>query len=856
MGGKNKKANPSYNYFGTVAGLICRGPIDRISAIIVDGKVVWEGNDARPASPVSPPTALNSQFDDFTTRLDAKWFAKQGSSIIGHLRVYWGTDDQVADPGLSGHPAYKGWAYLVGWKFLFGREKTTAPNIEVVCTRKPVASTDLVASIDNTLEDGQANPVAILAELLTSPIGAGLLPAQLDGASWQAAAAYCRTVPTLTYCSPLLANTSDLRSVCAGLLAMFDGALAWTPSGTLAVRLLKPGVDPGGLTVLDAPIFTVVPRLSSGSWGDIATKVVCRHVDRARKYKETDASAANLVAARMRSGEQATRTVDLPHVTRPEQALRWATELIRRSQQPGVTVDVSCRAERVVGLTPGSKVLVDVDPEPGGSGLAQLAVIEDRKDKGNVATLRLVCDPLTSATPYAPTYESTDPEASPVDPIAHALLVALGPAQGGPAVAVLATRPQSDVVGYEAFFVWDTDGDGSLGDETPADLGRGIGFSCRLDLVSGISDSATTADLHLTDPTGPDTYLADLAPNSTLGAEADELVIVLANVDGGTGRVVVTDGQPEIEVLSVIGRTPAVPDDTHTYQVLRARLGWPARAWTTSCQAWLLPADNLLGWTHPAMSELLRTGAVGTMRLAAVTASEEAETLTERTFQFPASADLAPRVTWVSPSGSQGVTDGSGNISLSITILDWDGDLTSFEIYALLANGDSWHIEPSMLMSPSRTFSWSKTVKFAAQGVHKVVVKAKDKRGIETTTERTVVYVTGGTLVPPTFTPVGADNLKPGITSVTIAGSSPATKMQYSLVPVGVGAPAGAGTEVATLSQALSVQVPKRVWARTGDGSGNWSAWVSADYTSATAGGGGGTADDWWVEQYNRFRRL
>lgn len=840
MGGKSGKANPSYNYFGNIAGGICRGPIDEISAIIIDGKTVWEGTDARPASYVAPPTALNSVYDDFSARLDAKWFVKGKAGREGHLRVYWGTDDQGADPALVDHPHYKGLAYVVCWKFLFGREKTPAPNIEVVCTRKPVADTALVAAVDNTLEDGQANPVAVMAELLTSPAGAGLAVSMLDGTSWQAAAAYCRTIPTLAYCSPLLVDAGDLRGACAGLLAMFDGALAWTAAGKLAVRLLKPGVDPGGLPVLDAPLFVELPKISSGSWGDIATQVVCRHVDRARKFKQTSTTAANLVAARLRSGEQSTRAIELAHVTRPEQANRWAVELVRRSQQPPVTVEVSCRPERVVGIAPGSKVLIDVDPEPGGAGMAQLAVVEERREKAKSTALRLICDPLTTATPYSPTFEQADPEAAPVEEIEHALLVPLGPAQGGPAVAVLATRPQADAIGYDVFFLWDTDADASLADEAPAELGRGVGFCCRLDLVSNIAEDAATADFHLTDAsTAFDAYLSDLAPNSALGAGADELVIVVANVDGGTGRIVITDGVPEVEVLSVIGRTPAGPSDTHTYQILRARLAWPARAWTTSCQAWLLPAANLIGWAHPDMAELLRTGAVGTLRLAAVTASDEAETLTERTFAFPGSYDIAPRVTWVSPSGSQGVTDGSGNISLSITLFDWDGDLTAYRVHADLANGDRWEIVPWMPVGPTRQDAWNRTVNFPV-GVHKVVATAKDKRGIETTSERSVVRVTGGTLVPPTFTPPGADNLRAGITNVTLTGASPATKLQYSVVPVGVAAPAGAGTEELALTKLLAVQVPKRVWARTGDGVGNWSTWVSADYTSATSGGGTG----------------
>lgn len=844
MGKGTSSAGQSYNYFGVIAGLICRGPIDQVLAVIIDGKAVWEGTHTRPASYVAPDAAhpLNSAYTDLSTLMDAKWFPKLGNVRSGSLRVYWGTDLQTVPGPLTGHSDLKGWAYVMCDHILFGREKTTAPNIEVIVVRKPAAPTALVAAEDNTIEDGQVNPVAVLAELLTGDHGVGMAESRFDGPSWQEAATYARLDPGLRYCSALLGQAGDLRRACGELLALIDGVFAWTATGTLALRLTKPGVNPGGLPTLDAAILTGPPEIASGAWGDVPTAVVCRFHDRERKYKQADHKVDNLVAATMRDGETDTLAVDLPHVTRQNQAARWATEMVRRSHQPRVEITVRARPERVAGVGVGSKVLVDVDPEPGGSGIAQLAVVAERRDpSGKAVMLKLVADPISTGELYAPTYEVETPELVPVDPILHALVVPLPTTLGwGPAIAILATRPQKNAVGYDVEFVWDTDGDASIADETPIRLGRGGAFACRLTLTAALDAAGTSPEFALTDAGGGiDTYLADLLPESGLGAADNRTLIVLAEVDGD-GRVAIEDGEPVLEFLSVATRTPVEGEaDTHTYEVLRARLGLPARAWATSCEAWILPGSGLRAWTHPDMAALLRSGAVGTIRLGTVTAESSAETLLERSWVFPASYDLAPRVAWVQPAGSLGITDAEGDYEISFNLSDWDGDLVGFEVLLELDGGQLEVLEPRVPLKPTRGLPspWTRIHRFPV-GSHAVIVQAEDKLGNRTTSERSILRPSSGTIPPPVFTPAGADDLPLSPVTVQITGASPATKLEYSIAPIGVVAPAGAGTPYAGLTTSVTINPPRRLWARAGDALGNWSAWVSADYSSVSSGGG------------------
>ncbi len=253
MGGDGKGGNgaKSYNYYGTLIAAVCFGPVDVLYAVIADGKTIYEN-----------PTGLAKSGDitDLTGSIDAKYFAD-----AGYLKFQWGTATQTADAAVAAtHTDYKRVALLIAKNVLFGLEKSTAPNLEVICARKPVADTTICAAIHNVLDAGQVNPVAVLAEMFTSLHGLGWDVSRLDATSWAAAASYCYTNRATVFCSPLFTGHGDFRSAVAQLLQMFDGALAWTTTGTLALKLLKWGNDPGGLTTLDATHFAGKPQLKLG----------------------------------------------------------------------------------------------------------------------------------------------------------------------------------------------------------------------------------------------------------------------------------------------------------------------------------------------------------------------------------------------------------------------------------------------------------------------------------------------------------------------------------------------------------------------------------------------------------------
>jgi hypothetical protein len=167
---KDVNGGKSYNYFGTIAGAVCAGPVDALIAVIVDGKELWPGGKIWYAGAtitagqiwkfnhisfvaLSDHTASTANQPGNATYWTEYTFPRGSNpydditiSGRGVMRLYWGTQGQTVDPKLQStgnnyseeHPDYKGVCYIEPIDFLFGQETSTAPNIEIVVRRAPV----------------------------------------------------------------------------------------------------------------------------------------------------------------------------------------------------------------------------------------------------------------------------------------------------------------------------------------------------------------------------------------------------------------------------------------------------------------------------------------------------------------------------------------------------------------------------------------------------------------------------------------------------------------------------------------------------------------------------------------------
>lgn len=810
-----------YDYYGTISAAVCNGPVDVLYAVLADGKAIWEDE-----------AGLERGTEDAVnlfSAMDPKWFYGSGG-----FWFHWGTSGGAA--WATGQPGYYGVAGIYTTLFWFGTGKTTAPNLEVICARKPVCDTSLCAASDNVLLDGQANPVAILGELFTSIHGLAQPIAKLDATSWAAAAAYARTNYSKTFCSPLLTDHSDARAAIASLLRMFDGALYWTASGTLGLVLLKPGINPGGLTTLDAAAWTDKPRMRAGGWGQVPTGFILRYTDRDRKWKTADEKLDNLLALHVR-GEDDRANVDLPHVTRRGQVLTLAAELVRRHQHPVSTMDIAIRREMASGLTPGQKLLVDVEPEPGGDSLAQLATVKERRDPGNgPVSLSLECDPIATSSAYTPTFTPDEAQEADVASIEYALIVPLSVAATGlqPSIAVLAARPQDDCTGFELSFGTSTDF---------ALLGRQEGFALRMTLEAAVAEDDTVLQLTLTDGAdGRDAYLAGRTAGDAITAQADHLLAILANVTDGVIDVD-GDGNPDLESVSIVSRS-AVDTDTHDYTVLRARKSFSARAWTTAAQVWIIPGANFVPWLHEQMLSILNSGDTGHIRLSSFTAytADASSPLPEFDFVFPSAYDALPAISWTTPAASPYDLATTGELTPEATITDADGNLVRIELYSVNAasGAQTKHADIPLGGSASVTLAdiftlagVSGTIDLGTQDTEDqyftLTLRATDAAGYIVSSSLALVLPgsSGSGVGAIEYDPVPISFVTSIVVTLTATGSG-ATQIHYALGAWGSGEPSGYST-VSDTVKVIQLYDATRVWARASDGS-NHSPWQSGDY--------------------------
>ena len=803
-----------YDYFGTLFAAVCLGPVDYLYAVIADGKTIYENTGG---------LARSGNYTAITGSIDSKYFTNGG-----YARFIWGTDAQTASTiaAANGHPGYRRVAGLELVNFLFGRERSTAPNIEIICARLPVCDTGLCASIHNVFDDGQVNPVAVLAEMFTSIYGLGWDASRLDATTWAEAASYCYTNRTTCFCSPLFTNYGDIRSAAAQLLSVFDAALAWTTTGTLALKLLKWGTDPGGLTTLDANHFTDRPALRAGGWAEVPTAVVCRYVDRDRKYKEADEKLDNLVALQARA-EDDRRTVEFPGVTRRDQVVALAGQAIRRQLHPPVGADLVVRRGHAA-FYPGDKLKVDVDPEPGGSGVEHLAVVTERRDDGyGPIKLSVKFDPIAGSAPYTPTFTPATPQAAECDGIDTALILPVAPSS----IAIVARRPQADAIGFRVYF--DTDSGGTF-----AELGKQAGFAVRCSLDASVSMDDTVFRLTLTDgPDDWDAYLAGRTAGTEVEAARDVLLLVIANVTAGVIDVD-ADGLPELEFCSVVSRA-AVDSDTHDYTVLRARRGLNERDWTTGAEVWLIPGESLVSWTHEYMGTLLRAGGTGYVELSAFTGYVEDEaTLNQFPVEFPSAFLIPPQIAWTTPGSTPYTLATTGLLTPDADLADADGNLVRLELFSVDSGGVvTVHLNAVIPPTTATTLAdcftaagVSGTIDLGTQTVadqyFTLTLRATDSSGSVIESSRTLVLPgsSGAGLRGVTYTP---DNgISPVQLTLTVGGT--ATKIHYAVRPLGSAAPAGYIT-VNSTSVIFRIAGDYRIWSRPSDGVNN-GGWEFRDY--------------------------
>lgn len=387
--GWDKASGGVYDYYGSVVGAVCAGPVTHLMGVIVDGKLVWPGYvvwtegqyygagaivsyGGRIFQCVSGHTAtkqnapLSSYWQVFTV-----WLGDKSNPYVitvpgyGMLFLYRGTDDQQAHyfgvMGQFGHPPYRGICVVELVHWYLGRMRQAAPNLQLVLRRWP-SQTILTGSLSWEDKRGQMNPLAALAEILTNPrTGAGLPTSVIDTTSWTATATELYNRAASCYLSPKLESGTTVKSFTAELLRYFDGWLRVNNEGKIvAGRFPHAESLPAQLPTVTYNDLVDEPTIEGKSFETTANEVVVKFADSARGWNEAAVKAVDRANWAV-TGSPRLKTVEAPWINWADQASEYASELLKSECWPTMSGSIRARQSKLSAIQPGSLFVLNND---------------------------------------------------------------------------------------------------------------------------------------------------------------------------------------------------------------------------------------------------------------------------------------------------------------------------------------------------------------------------------------------------------------------------------------------------------------------------------------------------------------
>lgn len=318
------------NYRADLVAAFCRGPVDAITHLWVDGQLAWTGD------------AIREEADSVDLRIAERCA----------VTLFWGAPGQTAQADLAalGHPAYVGQCYLWMPQFLVGPDPAKIPLIEVALKRQPSVPW-LAGAASNLHED--SNLAIVLAALLTEPeFGAGMGESLFDQVQWLAAAT--RLAAEDTAASPVVDRELAFGELIDALCVCLDGFLHWTADGKLQLILRREA--PADLSALPALTrdHLVTFRLDRPGANPDRTVVTC--VERDRGWTPDAGQWFDDSALPGR-----TQALALPWVTRRSVAARLA----RRNGRPqAISGRLRVLRSAAPGIAVGDWLTIDVGEGP------------------------------------------------------------------------------------------------------------------------------------------------------------------------------------------------------------------------------------------------------------------------------------------------------------------------------------------------------------------------------------------------------------------------------------------------------------------------------------------------------------
>lgn len=607
-GGKSGGSNMVNEYHGTIAGALGEGPAWSLEWIIMGGRTVWSGGLMKP---------------------EGADFSNIDLAGVGSARFHWGTETQMPDPDLNAYaeePAFRGWVYIVLIDCAFGaNSETNAPTIEVGWRRLP---NQLIVSGSPAANDGAAtaNPVAVGAEILTSPSWGGLPADRINAESFQAVAEelQAESVPDTnrvqTSIAPLWNEQTELKAALADIYSVAKVWLRIGVDGRIEAGRWKRDVNTAGVTHLTAHDVDS-ERSQTDRSDDLPNSFAVEFRDASKHHKANVVTVDNTAAIRRPGGTLRRQTAKRSLLIWQDQAVAHGADLLRESSVPKTTLTLAVRRSKAVNpdgtaIRPGDYFTYNVE-EQGSAADTRLFRCVRRQFEPAGLLITLVGEMETvgavQAVPFDPGV-TVVPQATP--PINWARVLAIAPlvTDDRPCVAVLAARPSDMAFGFDVRYCASQTGDfASLGTSTafamPMKLAASLsaaGSMVRVALLSGLNGESAQRDKTMF-----------LNWNGGIGeAGLDALLLCIIAKDGG-GHVT------GYEFVSVSGPASAVAMDTYDVPVLRGRRGTVARDFTTGSfpdawtnyEVWCVPQNGPETFEHPDLESAITTRATAYFEL-------------------------------------------------------------------------------------------------------------------------------------------------------------------------------------------------------------------------------------------------
>lgn len=480
-------ATLGYVYQAVMAGIICSGPIDVLHAIYADTVKIWEG----------PLEAITGQFSVITL------------PGYGQCRFYWGSDSQLPDGSLEDHPAYRNQCYVVFDPLVFGRDRTSAPQMEFVLTRRTV-----IPRYDNPDLNGDVCPVHAAIELATHPrYGLGNYLSDFDGSGEETSALL---VAEDIGISPLINNAQSLPQALAEILGYFDGYLYQT-GGKYRFGSASLPVDFTDALIIDTFDQTDFPRIDTGAFARVSSETRMVYSDRDREFKESVAIHHD-AAAHALNGTMEPLNIQRRWITRQSVANAQVSRAGRRAALPPVSGVVMVHYSKAFDLTPGDPI--KLRPFPGADYLLNCRVTRKSQRRSDDAELEIafvldVANQVSGITP-AP---YTPPEGTTYDAVAmpyERIIVLPDTFPGGGTLAHIGVRDHGLISGYNVFH--------STDDLNYSFLAQARFFATSGTLLAELLDTAVDVDL--------DAHPVDkltLSTQTPAQADADTILMFLGD---------------------------------------------------------------------------------------------------------------------------------------------------------------------------------------------------------------------------------------------------------------------------------------------------------------------------------------